>query len=769
MSVKVRSPKTKRLIIIFSILTILTAGAGGFVIWQLTKDVGSDRSRAGEIDTCEWCAGADQCWQSTGHAPETLSTPACGGGACCTGFVPAADDATPTPEPSCGSSGACEAGSCCSNVEYPYTDARCTGVGGNEPFSKCTGTPSCSSDPNCGDTHWQTDICRGTLALGCYCKGCEVEGGCAATVAAHLDPNNPVPCNAPCECVDWMKANGYTAQQIATVENHCLVDSVWGSEAPLGNYENSQCLKAQYDVTSIKDGNYTYVCHKFEQGGKEWPECIETVEEKPLCVSMKLNGESRHSTALTVTTDTQSINLALQGKDPDGRPLKMGYCYSIAGQTNDFYLRGDAVWICNEQSNFVDKGGSVYESIWSNLTFASLRTALVNKNISGVTLAEINEKGLVFLSRIYDNSIAGKYCSTNPAYNNGGGIIIPGATETCNGDNCRALVQLAENPVCAGISPKDVEIREARSITFTGTASSPVTVFKWRADTDCDGNVNEHDWITNTLTTASLTNTQAFNFTPGSSEVCRVEVRVQDETTTRPVCTFDIPYVPAGEIIVDKTGPVCVERIAPNNVARFTVTVTIPTDSEQSTMNIVRITDILPLGFRYVTGSATLTIGSTAQTLGVPTSSISNDVETLVWSSTTGWNLARNQQMVLVFQATATGTARTGQNINEVVVEPKDGDPVHDEYPFAVEQTCAPVPATGVMDVLPYITTLCLLVLGIYLYREDFLLSIPKVHVNVGVKESGKLLRLKLTRPKEYYEEKALNELKKKNVKRKVD
>lgn len=797
MSVKVRSPKTKRLIAIFSVLTVLTAGAGGFVIWQLTKDVGSDRSRADTPDTCGWCAGADQCWQSTGHAPEALSTPACGGGSCCTGFVPGGT--TPLPDPgACDHDAGCDLHQCkvntnnlCPGATDYYAHAYMSNAGFPETINKVRDYYSSSNNPNLVYRSQQPFNDLSTM------EDAQFSG----------DPNNFVGAGAPdiykepfgawnSNTKRWHETlrdggenfwctilqgdamvncgtrgchNSYSIVWTGNEGERCwlacrLGEDVLNSCPDPGQWFPSDKIKCDATVTDRNsDGRIDYK-------DLDW-DCTPAptnLEEDPLCVSMKLNGVSRHDTALTVSADTQNIALALQGKDPDGRPLKMGYCYSIAGQTDEFYKRAEEVWICNDVSNFTDKGANVYEALWSNLTFAALRTALVNKGISGVTAAEINDKGLIFTSRIYDSSVVDRSCSTNPAYNDGNGVIFPGGTQTCDGDSCRGIVQLSETPICANISPKDVEIREARSITFTGTASSPVTVFKWRADTDCDGNVDEHEWITNTLTTASLTNNQAFNFTPGSSEVCRVEVRVNSETSTRPVCTFDIPYVPAGEIIVDKTGPVCVERVAPNNVARFTVTVTIPTDSEQDTMNIVRITDILPLGFRYVTGSATLTIGGTSQTLGVPTSTINNDVETLVWSSTVGWNLSRNQQMVLIFRATATGTARTGENINEVVVEPRDGDPVHDEYPFSVEQTCAPVPATGVMDILPYITTLCLLVLGIYLYREDFLLIIPKVHINTGVKEGGKLLALKLTRPKEYYEKNALEKLKTKGEKRKA-
>lgn len=740
MSVKVRTPKTKRLIAIFSVLTVLTAGAGGFVIWQLTKDVGSDRGRADSIcgdsvgPSCsggswvaKYCAG--DCLKGTYKCPDGSEQANVKVESCVNGCT--VDHCNPDPATCKPNGQACSSGDTCCG-----SNGNC--VGGICVYDRCNEGLLGNCDPGCSGAsttyYCDTRDASGNIVpgsgFGC-CTKCDGTSGCV--YAKRCEPG----------CGDFL-----------TSDPNAL---------PLPKI----CFDSQEDFTSGAFRFWT---------GLDAAECHPTVlSDPPKCDFLRINGASRHTTPLTITSETENLTLTAEGSDPDGSPAWINICVSVNDLPINTTHPGPSGWVCYGSTNGTQSNPtSTTTRLVVQRTYSQLKADVLGKNIPNVTEAMIDEQGLFFVTNVADNT-ANEFCSTNrvgydPTNANGSGIYIVNSQNSgrCDGDYCVGSLNMTapDEPICTNIEPKNVEIREARTITFTGRASEPgATEFRWRADTDCDGNVDEHQWVTNTVT-VSTTNTQTFNFTPGgSTTVCRVELQVEDETATKAVCTYDIPYSPAGEIIVDKTGPICVERVAPNNIARFTVTVTIPTASEQDSMQIVRITDILPLGFRYVASSATLRIGGVDQVLGEPSRTVSADVETLIWNNTTGWVLNKGQQMILVFDAMATSTARTGENINEVVVEPKDGPPEHDEYPFPVEQTCSPVPVTGVMDVLPYIVTLGLLVLGIYLYKEDLLLGIPKVHINTGLKDKGKLIGLKLTRPKEYFEEQALEKLKAKKDK----
>ncbi len=163
-----------------------------------------------------------------------------------------------TPTPACNSSPACDSG-CCSGIEHGY---------GATGYSRCTSLPSCSNDPDCGNIEWNSDVCRGNLAQGEYCRLCE--GNYSEQVTRHLSGED---CNAPCDAIDWMEDNGYTQAQIATITNHCYIEKVM-SRADRTSYPYPDCIKIQRDAGNWRGGTWDYLCHHFDEGGKAWPECV---------------------------------------------------------------------------------------------------------------------------------------------------------------------------------------------------------------------------------------------------------------------------------------------------------------------------------------------------------------------------------------------------------------------------------------------------------------------------------------------------------------
>ena len=221
--------------------------------------------------------------------------------------------------------------------------------------------------------------------------------------------------------------------------------------------------------------------------------------------------------------------------------------------------------------------------------------------------------------------------------------------------------------------------------------------------------------------------------------------------------------------ITTTTNLTCIERVEPNNAIIFTVNIKNNSTISQS---VLGITDKLPLGFTYVADSTKINNISMSDKNYLTTEQIGQTTE-LVWETTTGWSIGSNQSLVIVFQAIAGPNALTGDNQNEVVIEPAqvptDPATLRASSAVNVSQNCNPTddtgqtPETGIFDEIAIQIGAGVLVLlvGWYIYSKPFGQVVAKKFVNSGVFQGAEMTSWKLFKPKKYFEEITIKRIKK--------
>ncbi len=110
----------------------------------------------------------------------------------------------------------------------------------------------------------------------------------------------------------------------------------------------------------------------------------------------------------------------------------------------------------------------------------------------------------------------------------------------------------------------------------------------------------------------------------------------------------------------------CLERVEPNNSIIFTANIKNNSTTSQS---VLKVKNKLPLGFTYVPSTTKINNVSVSDNNYLQSEQVGETTE-LSWTIASGWNIAANQSLVIVFQAIAGPNALTGENMNEVVIEP---------------------------------------------------------------------------------------------------
>jgi fimbrial isopeptide formation D2 family protein len=223
---------------------------------------------------------------------------------------------------------------------------------------------------------------------------------------------------------------------------------------------------------------------------------------------------------------------------------------------------------------------------------------------------------------------------------------------------------------------------------------------------------------------------------------------------------------PSTVISAQKRGPACVERVSPNNVATFTITVT----NNGTAATVIRsIEDALPQGFTY-RSNTTLINGSAVSDTYTLTTNSGTSVK-ITFSPPSGqapFTINPGQVFTVVFSTYATGNAVTGVNTNRVVVSPEGADAIDNiSWQFEVAQTCNPV--TGIFDHPMVVFTISgiLVLFGMYLLYipsgEKLLGKMGDVTASVKrkVKNSEQKLKEELD-PKRRFESSVLKRTKKK-------
>jgi len=297
--------------------------------------------------------------------------------------------------------------------------------------------------------------------------------------------------------------------------------------------------------------------------------------------------------------------------------------------------------------------------------------------------------------------------------------------------------------------------------------------------------------------------------------IVTAEVRTESELIGTTEESFTLPEIQEGEEVeetgeeaeesnfnVEKTSNVsCVERVAPNNIAQFTLTAS---NQANTTQNVTSVKDKLPLGFTYVQSSSKINGVSVTDADYVTVEKV-GDTQEIVWEKAGGWSINSNQDLTIVFQSQADENALTGKNQNEVVITPVEipADPttLRAEYVIEVAQDCpeyetppteeepeeetpeeeepgeeTPVeeeeeegttPDTGIFDSVigRIIMGILVIVTGWYIYSKPMGQAVVEKLVESGLYKEAEMASWKVFKPKKYFETKIVRKLGKKKKK----
>jgi uncharacterized repeat protein (TIGR01451 family) len=203
----------------------------------------------------------------------------------------------------------------------------------------------------------------------------------------------------------------------------------------------------------------------------------------------------------------------------------------------------------------------------------------------------------------------------------------------------------------------------------------------------------------------------------------------------------------------------CVERISPNNSLVYTIAVTNNTDQSQ---DISDVTNKLPLGFRYIQGSANIN-GEVDTNDEYLTINNIGDSQELVWSTQYGWSVGAGDTFTIEFDTVADSNTLSGEALNEVVVTPvnlpSDTNALREAVAVTVAQSCS-TPQTSIMDELPtkIVAGIAAVIVAMIFYLTSAGEGVSTTLASTGVAkksaETTRMFKLRLFNPREYFEEK---------------
>ncbi len=227
------------------------------------------------------------------------------------------------------------------------------------------------------------------------------------------------------------------------------------------------------------------------------------------------------------------------------------------------------------------------------------------------------------------------------------------------------------------------------------------------------------------------------------------------------------------DFTVAKTvAPSCVERVAGVDSATYTITIN---NRKNAAEGLTSIKDKLPLGFVYIVNSSVLN-GTATPDSGLVTVNQIGDSQEIIWATTTPWSIASGGTMTLVFQAKATATTITGQNLNEVILNPVeiplDPSTLRTQVYVIVAQDCdnitegeGEIPQTGIFDsfISRILLGIFLLIIGWIVYTKPAGNLLSENILKSKIYGEYEFTKYKFVNPKKYFEEKILRKRSKGN------
>jgi hypothetical protein len=244
-----------------------------------------------------------------------------------------------------------------------------------------------------------------------------------------------------------------------------------------------------------------------------------------------------------------------------------------------------------------------------------------------------------------------------------------------------------------------------------------------------------------------------------------LEIPIPDEdgTDTTDTDTTDTTTNENSSFSVVKTvSPSCVERVSGSNLATFTITIH---NSEEVSDDITSILDKLPFGFVYVEESSKINGQSVSDDDYVTVETTGNSQE-ITWEAENGWSIPSENDMIIVFSATAGENAITGANQNEVVVTPvntpNDPSALRAEAVVTVAQDCTS-PDTGILDtsIAKILIGLLIISTGYFMYSSPRATLLAEAVTRTSPYKTAKRAGIRMFRPREYFETKVMEKIEK--------
>lgn len=299
-----------------------------------------------------------------------------------------------------------------------------------EKYDECSRAPLCGKD----NLSWQDKKAAlesfdvgGPNYQSCYKDACE---GLAV----------PLCCYAIAATGDPAKCPGY-AERLWCPKEHCeRIDSEKGRACNDGNPGSCNCGHA-YNHYCAEEGEDQAppisLCERLKLEGISSVVCVTNEQPtptptpatggdpKPKCEAFNfkdVNGGTL--TSQQRVNSTQKINIEAKGTDNGVRPSKLHICWTLADQSTDFYKTGTnfACEFINEPTQGETANSAVAKI--ENQTISYFSSKLTN-----VTESQIKDYGLIFVLNVYSGNNPNIFCSTNPGFNNGLGVILDISTQ----------------------------------------------------------------------------------------------------------------------------------------------------------------------------------------------------------------------------------------------------------------------------------------------------------------------------------------------------
>ena len=182
---------------------------------------------------------------------------------------------------------------------------------------------------------------------------------------------------------------------------------------------------------------------------------------------------------------------------------------------------------------------------------------------------------------------------------------------------------------------------------------------------------------------------------------------------------------------------------------------------------VKKVEDKLPLGFTYKTGTTLINGTSVADASYVTLTTVGSSQQ-ITFAKSGYWSVNASGTLIIEFSAKANSSALSGSNLNEAVVipehTPKSNTNVRTSSLVTVAQSCT-APDTALFDstIAKVIAGVAIIILGIILYASQSGLILSQKLLSSGpikgTKRVSRMIKLKITDPRKYFEEKLMRKI----------